>query len=138
MKASLQLQPMYCSRDYNYSSRFNQQYEKPTQYSMLMYSIYNAETLERFINTVHQIHNTISSHERLFAGQQSSLTLRSIYTNALGLQHYSINSLLYLRTVQVKYISSFKELITQLHICTTAIRILAKGIYLFHSSHHSN
>ena len=24
---------MYCSRDYNYSSRFNQQYEKPTQYS---------------------------------------------------------------------------------------------------------
>ena len=31
MKASLQLQPMYCSRDYNYSSRFNQQYEKPTQ-----------------------------------------------------------------------------------------------------------
>ena len=32
MKASLQLQPMYCSRDYNYSSRFNQQYEKSTQY----------------------------------------------------------------------------------------------------------
>ena len=32
MKASLQLQPMYCSRDYKYSSRFNQQYEKPTQY----------------------------------------------------------------------------------------------------------
>ena len=31
MKASLQLQPMYCSRDYTYSSRFNQQYEKPTQ-----------------------------------------------------------------------------------------------------------
>ena len=31
MKASLQLQPMYCSRDYNYSSRFNQQYEKSTQ-----------------------------------------------------------------------------------------------------------
>ena len=33
MKASLQLQPMYCSRDHNYSSRFNQQYEKSTQYS---------------------------------------------------------------------------------------------------------
>ena len=32
MKASLQQQPMYCSRDHNYSSRFNQQYEKPTQY----------------------------------------------------------------------------------------------------------
>ena len=42
----------------------------------------------------------MSSHERLFAGQQSSLTLRSLYANTLGLHHYSINSLLYLRTVQ--------------------------------------
>ena len=32
MKASLQQQPMYCSRDHNYPSRFNQQYEKSTQY----------------------------------------------------------------------------------------------------------
>ena len=30
MKASPQPKPMYCSRDYYYSSRFNQQYEKPT------------------------------------------------------------------------------------------------------------
>ena len=67
--------------------------------SILMYSIYNAETLERLINTVHQIHNTASSHETLFAGQHSSLTLRSLYTNALGLQHCSINSLLCSRTV---------------------------------------
>ena len=33
MKASLQTKPMYCSRDYYYSSRFNQQYEKPTPIS---------------------------------------------------------------------------------------------------------
>ena len=46
---------------------------------MLVYGIYNAETLERLIDTVHQIHNTTSSHERLFAQQQSSLTLRSLY-----------------------------------------------------------
>ena len=64
--------------------------------SMLIYGIYNAETLEKLIDTVHQIHNTTSSHEKLFAGQQSSLTLRSLYANALGLHHYSINSLLYL------------------------------------------
>ena len=70
--------------------------------SMLMYDIYNAETLGKLTDTVHQIHNTTSSHKRLFAGQQSSLTLRSLYTNTLGLQHYSIHSLLYLRTVQDK------------------------------------
>ena len=95
--------------------------------SMLVYCIYYAETLERLINTVQQIHNTTSSHERMFAGQQSSLTLRSLYANALGLQHYSINPLLYLRAVQDKYISLYKELITQLHIYTTAIRVLTKG-----------
>ena len=39
--------------------------------SMLMYGIYNAETLEKLINTVHNIHNTNSSHERLFVGQHS-------------------------------------------------------------------
>ena len=56
---------------------------------MLMYGIYNTVTLEKLIATLHKIHNTTSSHERLFAGQHSSLTLRSLYTNALGLQHYS-------------------------------------------------
>ena len=94
------------------------------QNSMLMYDICNRET------PVHHIHDTTSSHQRLFAGQQSSLRLRSLYTNALDLQHYSINSLLYLRTVQDKYISLYKELMTQLHIYTTVIRVLAKGYLL--------
>ena len=93
---------------------------------MLMYGIYNAETLEKLIETVHNIHNTTSSHERLFVGQQSSLTLISLYANSLGLHHYSINSLLYLRTVQDKYIALYRELITQLCIYTSII-ILAKG-----------
>ena len=32
--------------------------------SMLMYGVYNAETLEKkLIDTLHQIHNTTSSHE---------------------------------------------------------------------------
>ena len=70
--------------------------------SMLMYGIYNVETLEKPINTVHNIHNTTSLHERLLVGQQSSLTLRSLYANSLALHHYSINSLLYLRTMQDK------------------------------------
>ena len=47
--------------------------------SVLMYGIYNAETLQKLINTVHNTHNTTSSHERLFPKQQSSLTLKSLY-----------------------------------------------------------
>ena len=95
--------------------------------SMLMYGVYNAETLEKLSNTVHNIHNTTSLHEGLFAGQQSSLTLRSLYVNSLGLHHYSINSMLYLRTVHDKYIALYRELITQLCVYISAIRILAKG-----------
>ena len=52
-----------------------------------MYGVYNAEPLEKLINTVHHIHNMTYSYERLFAGQQSSLTLRSHNANALGLQY---------------------------------------------------
>ena len=44
--------------------------------SMLMYGIYNADMLEKLIKTVHRIHNTTSSHERLFAGQHNHATLK--------------------------------------------------------------
>ena len=70
--------------------------------SMLMHGGYNAETLEKLINTVHNIHNTTSSHKKLFAGQHSSITFKSLNAYPLGLHQYSINSLLYLRTIQDK------------------------------------
>ena len=60
-------------------------------------------------------------------GQNSSLTLKSLYAHSLGLHHYSINSLLYLRTILEKYITLYKELISQLHVYASAIRILVKG-----------
>ena len=95
--------------------------------SMLIYCIYNVETLEKLITTVHNIHNTTSSHDRLFAVQYSPPIFRTLYVHSLGIHHYSINSLLYLRTIQDKYIALYRELIAQLHIYASAIRILAKG-----------
>ena len=95
--------------------------------TMLMYGIYNAETLETLIKTVHRIHNTTSSHEKLFAGKHNHSIFRILYTHSLGLQHYSTTSLLYLRIIQDKYISLYRELITQLCTYVSAIRILAKG-----------
>ena len=92
-----------------------------------MYGVYNAEILEKLMNTIHNIHNTTSSHERLFARWQSSLTLRLLHADSLGLHHYSINLLLYLRKVQDKYIALYRALITQLWIYASSIRILAKG-----------
>ena len=95
--------------------------------TMLMYGIYNAETLEKLINTVQEIHNVTSSHEKLFAGEHNPTLFRLLYTDALGLQQYVVNSLLFLRVIQDKYISLYRELITQLHSYVSAIRVLAKG-----------
>ena len=77
--------------------------------TMLMYGIYNADTLEKLLNTVQEIHNVTSSHEKLFAGDHNPAVFMLLYTNALGVQQYAFNSLLFLRVVQDKYISLYRE-----------------------------
>ena len=94
--------------------------------TVLMHGIYNAETLEKLINTVQEIHNVSSSHERLFPGEHNPGLFRLLYMNALDVQQYAFDSLLFLRVMQDKYISLYKELITQLKSYVSAIRILAK------------
>ena len=44
-----------------------------------------------------------------------------------GIQHYAVNSMLYLRTIKDKYIEIYNEFISQLCIYAKAVRILAKG-----------
>ena len=94
--------------------------------TMLMYRIYNAETLEKLINTVQEIHNVTSSHEKLFAGEHNPTNFRLLHMDALGIQQYVFNSLLFLRVTQDEYISLYRELITQLQSYVSAIRVLAK------------
>ena len=49
---------------------------------MLMDGIYNAETLEKLIKAVHEIHNTKSSHEKLFAGKHNHSVFRILYAHS--------------------------------------------------------
>ena len=98
--------------------------------TMFMYGIYNTEILEKLTNTIHEIHNVTSSHEKLFAGEHNPTLCRLLYMDALGIQQYAINSLLFLRVIQDKYISLYRELITLLHSYVSAIRVLAKGYLL--------
>ena len=95
--------------------------------TMLMFGIYNAETLEKLINTVQEIHNVTSSHEKLFAGEHNPTLFRLLYTDALDIQQYVVNSLLFLRVIQDRFISLYRELMTQLHSYVSAITVLAKG-----------
>ena len=70
--------------------------------TMLMYRIYNADTLEKLINTVQEIHDLTSSHEKLFAGEHNPTIFSLLYKDALGIQKIAFNSLLFLRVVQDK------------------------------------
>ena len=111
------------------SERANIQHNKLMKLydTMLMYGVYNEEALEKLIKTVYRIHNTTVSHERLFAGKHNLATFRVLYATSFGLQHFSINSLIYLRIIQDKHIALYRELITQLETYVSAIRMLAKG-----------
>ena len=93
--------------------------------TMVMYGIYNAETLEKLGNTVHIMHNNRTPNERLFTGDFSIAF--TWYVKQRGVNHYVIITLLYLRTLKEKYVKMYEEFIMQLCIYAKAIRILAKG-----------
>ena len=104
--------------------------------SMIMYGVYNAETLEKLIATIHKMHNMTTPNERLFAG-----TLGSSFTWYLtknGVHHYDINTLLYLRTLQEKYVMMHEEYIMQLCMYAKAIRIQSRVSYPFPLYLHQN
>ena len=69
-------------------------------------------------------------YESLFTGRTSAAY--EYYSQMHGkwsIQHYAINSMLYLRTIKDKYIEVYNEFILQLHIYiyTEAVRFLENG-----------
>ena len=68
--------------------------------SMAMYDVYKSDTLEDLIDTVHKLHNRTTWNEILFSGQINNWY--KYYSSSVGLQHYVINSLLFLTTVREK------------------------------------
>ena len=56
--------------------------------TMVMYGVYNAEILEKLVNTVHIMHNNTTPNKKLFAGDFSSAF--TWYINQRGVQHYAI------------------------------------------------
>ena len=99
--------------------------------SVVMYGIYNSETLEKVIDHLYikniilqlQMKNSLSVHLVLgILGLQLKMELTII----------PINSLLYLRVHKQKnMLKCMEEFINQLHMYVKAIRILSKG-YLSH------
>ena len=92
--------------------------------SMVMYGVYNSDTLEDLIDTVHKFHNRTTWNEKLFAGQINNWYK---YYSSSGIQHYAINSLLFLTTVREKYVKMHERFLNQLRQYLQAIRVLSKG-----------
>ena len=93
--------------------------------SMVMYGIYNSDTLEKLIDTVHKMHNTTTWNENLFASKINHWFQR--YLSQDGVGHYTINYLLYLRTLREKYVKMYEKFISQEQMYDKVIRILSKG-----------
>ena len=56
--------------------------------SMVMYGVYNAETLEKLIDKEHHLHNITTQNEKLFAEQLNAACLWYIYSHSMqGIQH---------------------------------------------------
>ena len=88
----------------------------------------DVETLEILVKTAHVLHSQKSLVEDLFTGQK--VAANDIYLkmqNACSVQHYMMNTLLYLCTFKEEYIAVCNEFITQLCIFTKAVGILVKG-----------
>ena len=96
--------------------------------SLAMYRIYNAETLEKLVKMVQVIHSRQSLIEGLFAGKSAAAYESCLQMHGqCSIQHYTINSMLYLHTMKDKYIEIYNEFISQLPIYAKAVRILTKG-----------
>ena len=57
--------------------------------SVVMYGIYNAETIEKMINMIQNIHSKTTWNERLFAGKLNNWYYWYLY--AEGAVHFAIN-----------------------------------------------
>ena len=92
---------------------------------MIMYGIYNVDTLEKLIQMVHKMNTKSVWFERLYAGHVNKWF--EIYSSSQGINYYAIHSLLYLRTIQEKYIKMYERFVNQLKEYLQVIRILSKG-----------
>ena len=75
--------------------------------TMIIYDIYNSDTLAQLIETVHRMHNTTFWHERTFVGIINQWF--ELYLHCNGVGHYATNSVLFLTTIREKYVKVYER-----------------------------
>ena len=93
--------------------------------TMIMYGVYNSDTLTDLIDTVHKMQNFTTWNEKTFAGKLHDWM--EIFSQDGGMCNYAINSVLFLTTVREKYVKMYERFIEELKLYSKAIRVLSKG-----------
>ena len=93
--------------------------------SMIMYGVYNVDTLEKLLQMVHKMNTRSVWFEELYAEHVNKWF--EMYSSSQGANYYAIHSLLYLRMIQEKYIKMYERFVNQLKEYSWAIRVLSKG-----------
>ena len=93
--------------------------------TMIMYGVYNSDTLTNLIDTVHRMQNFTTWTEKTFAGKLHEWM--EIYTQDEGVHNFAINSVLFLTTVREKYVKMYERFIVELKLYSKAIWVLSKG-----------
>ena len=93
--------------------------------TMIMYGVYNSDTLTDLIDTVHRMQNFTTWNEKTFTGKLHDWM--EIYAQDEGMCNYAINSVLFLTTVREKYMKMYERFIKELKLYSKAIRVLSKG-----------
>ena len=93
--------------------------------TMIMYGVYNSDTLTDIIDTVHRMQNFTTWNEMTFAGKLHDWM--ELYVQEEGVHNYAINSVLSLTTVREKYVKMYERFIEELILYSKVIRVLSKG-----------
>ena len=93
--------------------------------TMIMYGVYNSDTLTDLIDTVHRMQNFTTWNEKTFAGKLHDWM--ELYSQDEGMHNHAINSVLFLTMIQEKYVKMYERFIEELKLYSRAIRVLSKG-----------
>ena len=81
--------------------------------TMIMYGVYNSDTLTDLIDTVHRMQNFTTWNEKTFTGKLHDWM--EIYAQDEGVHNYAINSILFLTTIKEKYMKMYERFIEELN-----------------------
>ena len=89
--------------------------------TMIMYGVYNSDTLKDLIDTVHRMQSFTTRNEKTFA--QKLHDWMELHSYNEGVHNYAINSVLILTTVREEYVKMYKICIEELKLYSKAIRL---------------